>query len=626
MPVSRRQFIAAGFGLMAGGVAASCQAGQPRSGTPGATGRWSDPATWDGAVPGPGAHVVVNRAVLLDVDAQVASLTISSVGTLAFDPMDERTLESAGNVVVQGRLVMRPATATAVHRLVFTGVDERRFAGGGMDPLDSDVGLWVMDAGVLDAAGTPKRAWSRLTGRARAGTSSITVADGTGWQAGDEIVVTPTERPSVHEHHLHHDRRRIVSISGTTVALDTPLAFPHPAVEVAPGRTMRAEVLNLTRNVRIEGTPNGRAHVFIRAGRQTISHVEIAHVGPRQPTSDPEVASQKVLGRYGLHFHHCHDRSRGSTVDDCVIHDGGNHAFVPHTSHGITFRDCISHDTIEKPYWWDEFDVTDETLFERCVASRSRHDPVFRGYGHEAFLFGAGEGNRARDCVASGISGGFGGFGWDALQPQSVWREASGLVAHNIDGPGIKVWQNNFECHHIRGFVSYHNSGAGVEHGAYGNNYLYEDGICYGNGASPIDVHASFTASDPDENVCDQRQTYRRIRCNGGGRSEFGIQFGPTPGGAPNDAQRPVLVEECTFVGTTRASIGIVGPGSETPILVDAWRNTYGENEFWLTSDVPAGSEINVDDPTHGRVRVRAGDQPGTPNSDWNASTPPSAR
>jgi hypothetical protein len=623
MPLSRRHFIGAGFGLVAGGVAAACQSGGPsrRSRTPRPAGRWSNPATWGGAVPRRGAHVVVDRAVLLDVDAEVASLTISPVGTLAFDPEGGRTLESEGNVVVHGRLAMRPATATAEHRLVFRGVDERRFAGGGMDPLDSDVGLWVMGAGVLDAAGTPKRAWSRLAEPARFGTSSITVADPSGWQAGDEIVVTPTEAPSVPEHHLRHDRRRIASISGTEIELDTPLDFPHPAVEVAPGHTMRAEVLNLTRNVRIEGTPDGRAHVFIRAGRQTISHVELAHVGPRQPTPDPQADSQKVLGRYGLHFHHCGDGSSGSTVEGCVIRDAGNHAFVPHTSHGIAFRDCISHDTIEKPYWWDESEITDDTLFERCVASRSRHDPDSRGYGHEAFLFGAGEGNRARDCVASGISGGFGGFGWDALHPQSVWPEASGLVAHNINGPGIKVWQNNFECHHIRGFVSYHNSGAGIEHGAYGNNYLYEDGICYGNGASPIDVHASFTAPRSDDNgkVCDQRQPYRRIHCDGGGRAEYGIQFGPTPGGASDDGQ-PVLIEECTFAGTTRANVGMVGPGSDTPILVDALRNTYGGNAFWLNSDVPAGSQIKVDDPTHRRVTLRAAGQPGTPNAEWNAS------
>jgi hypothetical protein len=369
----------------------------------------------------------------------VASLIISPVGTLAFDPEGGRTLESEGNVVVHGRLARGPATATAEHRLVFRGVDERRFAGGGMDPLDSDVGLWVMGAGVLDAAGTPKRAWSRLADPARARTSSITVADPSGWQVGDEIVVTPTEDPSVPEHHLRHDRRRIASISGTEIALDTLLAFPHPAVEVAPGHTMRAEVLNLTRNVRIEGTPDGRAHVFVRAGRQTISHVELAHVGPRQPTPNPQADSQKVLGRYGLHFHiaataRVARRSRAAS------------STTPATMPSCPTRPTASRSATASPTTPSRSRTGGTSPRPPITLSSSAASPVARATipssadtaaRHSCSEPGRGTGPgtawRRASRAASAASAG------TRSNPRPCWPEASGLVAHNINGPGIKV-------------------------------------------------------------------------------------------------------------------------------------------------------------------------------------------
>jgi hypothetical protein len=139
--------------------------------------RWSDPGSWSHGVPGPDQVAVITRPVTLDVDARVAGVVVQPRGQLVFDPEASHRLESSGNVIVLGRLLMRPATPAVGHRMVFTGVREAGFAGGGMDPIPSDVGLWV-------------------TGSVDAGATTIELqADPEGWRPDDELVLTPTLRP-----------------------------------------------------------------------------------------------------------------------------------------------------------------------------------------------------------------------------------------------------------------------------------------------------------------------------------------------------------------------------------------------------------------------------------------------
>ena len=167
-----------------------------------ASGAWSDPAVWSsGEAPGANDIVTVRggHTVTLDVaTAAAAGLTIEPNGALVFSPDLGVTLETTRNVVVEGRLVMRPATAAVVHLLRFVGIDESKFVGGGMAVRDSDVGLWVVGAGVVDAVGAPKAGWTRVAAPVPAGTTSITLEQPpVGWAVGDEIVIAPTEAPSV---------------------------------------------------------------------------------------------------------------------------------------------------------------------------------------------------------------------------------------------------------------------------------------------------------------------------------------------------------------------------------------------------------------------------------------------
>lgn len=392
-----------------------------------------------------------------------------------FAPDTNTTVQSGGNVIVQGVLRMKPASAAVVHTLRFVGIDESRFVGGGMDIVPTDIGMWVVGAGQLDIVGTKKAGWNR------------TGTDPT-WAAGDDIRVTPTARGNT-----------------TQFAVFTP-GSAVPTVSHA-GKTYNAEIMNLTRNVRIEGTgdgqanpaTNGRAHIWINSSKpQVVRYAQLRHLGPRKP--DTEQPTTDVTGRYALHFHMMGEGSRGSLVEGVVVRDSGSHAFVPHSSHGITFRDTISFNTFDDAYWWDPDNdqigggdptpnETNDLVYEHAMAAYTRFDPAHRGYRLAGFQMGIGTNMTVVDCVAVGIQGNVdsSGFSWPefANEDNNVWNFAFN-VAHNNNADGIFVWQNDYNDHHINVFLGYHNGQYGIDHGAYHNNYRYENIVVFGNGLGGI--------------------------------------------------------------------------------------------------------------------------------------------
>ena len=81
------------------------------------------------------------------------------------------------------------------------------------------------------------------------------------------------------------------------------------------------------------------------------------------------------------------DGTRGSTLTGVVVRDCNSHAFVPHFSFGITFRECISFNTVSDAYWWDRvssnlsgsnntsnypYTNSKDIVYERCVAADVR--------------------------------------------------------------------------------------------------------------------------------------------------------------------------------------------------------------------------------------------------------------
>ena len=372
-------------------------------------------------------------------------------------------VETDANVLVKGTLKMRPGST-----LRFVGVNEAAYVGGGMEPRASDGGLWGMDAGRLDIQGTRKVSWNRT-------------GDDATWRATDELLVTPT------------------ATSDFTGFAPFVKGNPVPSVyDPVSGETWFAEVFNITRDVVIEGTQNGRAHVLIRStSPQTIKYARFEWLGPQQGSGTKR---DGVLGRYPVHFHHCMNGSRGSEVIGNVVMNSGHRAFVPHVSHGILMHDNIAYNIHEDAFWYDRLEGPNDVTWSHNLVAKVTTIPSYRGYRLAAFWLGSGVGNTAVNNVAVGVQGNKNatGYVWPEIPHavfdggNAVW-EFAGNVAHNNKVNGIFTWQNTDAIHVITDFVAYRNGRAGIEHGAYiTNGYRYGPDIrLHDNGTAGIIVHAA---------------------------------------------------------------------------------------------------------------------------------------
>jgi hypothetical protein len=393
--------------------------------------------------------------VLVDGEDFPNGFTVPAGEIWEFNPGLDTKVTTSGNVIVLGTLRMRPADGNAEHFLQFTNIDESKFVGGGMTHVDApnDIGLWVEDAGILDISGTPVTPWSYQWEA--------------GWSSSDDIVAAPNT-PGDYSSFDQVD-------SSADVPQENALGY-------------RTELLNLTRNVRIEGTPTGRTHLLIHAPNatapQTIEYAAIRYVGPW-------IGEEDDSGRYGIHFHHNQYATAGTKVTGVVVRDGGNHGFVPHASHGITFTDTIAYATTGAAYWWDAsgFDVCGENtgcnetfdlVYDSVVAADGQSTPIKKHTG-TAIWMGGGENITVRDSVVVGMNGRTGAdtsaFEWPS-RDRGVW-DWTNNIAHNNRARGIFVWQNTGgdagANHVIDGLTAFYNEFAGVEHGAYGNAYLYQN-------------------------------------------------------------------------------------------------------------------------------------------------------
>jgi hypothetical protein len=422
-------------------------------------------------------------------------------------------------------------------------------------------------------------------------------------------------RPTSRDFWSQHDRRRITAINGRTLRLDRPLRYRHPAVTVRPGVTRRAEVLNLSRNVVISGTPNGRAHVIMlmTTRPQRISHVTLRHMGPRH-------GDEEVLGRYALHFHADYNGSRGSLVDGVVVADSTGHAFAAHLSNGITFRGCVAHDIVDDAFWWDlslsgdgrDLVPSHNIVYERCVAHfvKSGGNSKFNLAG---FLMGAGRGNVARGCVATGVQGGSessAGFHWPShSRDDNTWTFVNNL-AHNNRHSGIYFWQNGAPRTIVDRFTAYH-CGQGIFAGSYSNLASYRRCTIYACRDDGLIISALPSRRG---RLTGETITYQRMYVNQAGLSDYAVRITKhlARGG------RVTRISGSTFRGGRRAQIGLPD-GGHHPQLYDFVNCRMVGNNFWLARDVPLRTRLRVVRRRAADYVVRRFDQPGVYRRAWNA-------
>lgn len=545
-------------------------------------GAWSDPATWStGAVPSADQSVDIRDQVTFAGDASVAGVTVEDGAGLTWDG---GTLHSTKNVVVNGTLTMHPADATVIDELQFTNVDESAFIGGGTVPIDTDVGLWVMGNGHLDLVGTAKRSWTNLTTSVAAGATTLTVNDATGWQPGDTIFVAPTKNPKVGVASFRgFDNATVTSVAGNSLTITPPLSTDHFRV----ARKWNAEVGNVTRNVKIEGTAAGFSHVFIHSTQpQTIRYAELAYLAPQ-----PKSSTAEANGRYALHFHINGDASRGSIVEGVAVHDTKNHSLVAHASNGITFRDDLVYNVRGSAFWWDPKNKTHliptkDTTVDHVLIAREQQIKGSTGVREQAFRLGFGSGNSMTHSVAVGLDAGneSAGFSWlDNECGDGAWT-FSDNVAHNNHEQGLFVWCNSADHHVINNYTAYFNTGKGIDAGAYYNSFTYTNFTLYGNAQAGLLVRAVAGAGN-------RQPTFTNALINCASVCPVAVM----DGGHNNKADHGEKLTSFRMLGYSTAAVYFkLTTVVHQPGALDFINPTFIGNEFWF--------DVGVDPATIARV------------------------
>lgn len=387
----------------------------------------TDPSTTSSGATDPQTHDTTSTA------PAVAAGTIELSGTIppTIVPVGQ-VATIVGDLNLQGDLLIEG---------VLTGVSFFTLEGNGHQ-------IEVRNGGQVDLQGVPKSGWVRGV-------------NPSGWQAGDRILTAPIG-------------------AGRYGAGDFHAGSPE-VMTLADGRTIAAEQFNLTRSIVINNV--SRLMFHHGAGRQVLKHLAVTNSG---------VSGE--IGFYPIHFHKNGDTTRGSIVEGVVVENGRFHAVVPHASHGITFLDCVAYNTTEHAYWWDsppsDGDTSNDTrdvVWQHCLAAVVTSPSS--AHRLAAFVLGASSGNRCIDCTAVAVQGGknSSGFVWPE-KGHGVW-EFRGCVGHNNEANGLFVWQNTAGHNQIADFIAYRCGRAGVEHGAYVNNFKYVN-LTISDAASAVISHA----------------------------------------------------------------------------------------------------------------------------------------
>jgi len=353
----------------------------------------------------------------------------------------------SGNVRTDGgTIAMRPGSS-----LTFVGAKAEQYVTGGMrydQSFSKDWGIWVGGTGVLDVRGTPKVGWNR-TGR-----------DPT-WKPGDELWISPTAGGDF------KPRRW----------------YPGQAIPRADPRVPAAEVINVTRDIVIEGP--GHIHISSRVP-QRIEYVTLRRMGIFRAGGGVAGAS---TGRYAIHLHMMGNGARGTVIQGVALVGSEGRGFVPHASHGVLMRDNVSVNSFVEAFWWDEGEehATHDLLVDRLAVSGVTVPRTLTGVHPrwDGILLAHGTGNEIRNSAVSGVRGGklSNGFAWaDGTSALLVWTFNSGNVAHNNEGNGTRTWNNSSSPHVIDNLVAYRNGASGIQNGAYSNSNRYTGALLIGNG------------------------------------------------------------------------------------------------------------------------------------------------
>src|SRR5213078_1690505 len=188
------------------------------------------------------------KEVVLDVNTpELGGVTVN--GKLSFANTADIELTTEW-IMLHGELEIGTEKAHHTRKATITftnNVKDEDISGVGGTTGKVDRGIMLM-GGTLNLHGEGTNTWTKLSGTAAAGATSIQVLNAAGWRVGDEIVLASTDFDP-----RQAERRTIATISGNTITLDKKLDYMHFG-KITFDVDERGEVAMLTRNIRLQAS------------------------------------------------------------------------------------------------------------------------------------------------------------------------------------------------------------------------------------------------------------------------------------------------------------------------------------------------------------------------------------
>jgi hypothetical protein len=365
----------------------------------------------------------------------------------------------------------------------------------------------LLVTGQLKLYGQAKGNTSRLTQTANPGSTTLQVDQAPNWKVNDEIAIASTSfNPSEDE------KLKITNISGTTITLDRPLQFSHfgGAIETFTNSgvnltlNQKAEVVNLTRNIKIEAydklsdgtdanqlnpdqeTSEPGGHVMVhQGGFAQISAVEFYKMG-----------QAGIMARYPFHWHRLGD-TNNQYIKNSSIHNSFQRCVTIHATNNTLVENNICYNFRGHGYFLEDGIEVNNTLknnigFGGKIPHLSKNllssDNPDHGVGLRFPAASTYWISHPQNTVTNNIAAGSQGTGfWNAFEANSINVNTTSfanniahtnLVGHTWDGaPGTTstINPNNYDDRRIteayykppvsptfNRLVAYKNSQAGI--------------------------------------------------------------------------------------------------------------------------------------------------------------------
>ncbi len=351
--------------------------------------RWSDPATWpDKKVPAKDDLVTIGRDmdVVLDVTPPALhGLTIN--GKLSF--ADNKDLELTTEwIMVHGELEIgteaKPHTRNATITLT-DNVKGEDISGVGGTTDRVDRGIMLM-GGTLNLHGDRTNSWTKLSGTADAGATSIQVLNAAGWRVGDQIVLASTDFDP-----RQAERRNIAAISGNTITLDKKLDYMHFG-KITFDVDERGEVGMLSRNIKLQASADAEqsfygGHVMAMVGsKMFVEGVEFNRMG-----------QNLTLARYPIHWHLVGD-AKGQYIRNASIHDTYNRCVTVHGTNFLRVENNVTYNTVGHCFFLED-GIEHGNEFIKNLAIQTKCHPTLDCVPTNL----AANGERRQLCESSGL-------------------------------------------------------------------------------------------------------------------------------------------------------------------------------------------------------------------------------